>query len=352
MQKYSLLTFFILLLLYPGFVKAQIETTILNKDIVQEPGKVPFFTNRQIVVNQDNTFSFKNSTTKQTNTLYFCNYNYDTDSIELHYRAINFSDNYPTEKIPHNILYDIYEYHVLQRGVKNFYIVVGGYGKSFEKQVNSYMKRMKAVYGDSLLNSAVVSVFAWGTEDHAYRYYNGLRASKRGASDFAIFQHMLDEFVSDTAYFKTHTADLTISILFSSMANELFRQYIINREKQGIPLVKTYHNITFVGSVAPRNVFEEGQPFHNLDQMADEVYLAVNSKDILLKMSSLAHLKNRIGNSGPKHPDLVPDFVKVFDLRGLITKDDMKRMGHDYVLTNPVVQDELLQQMEQSIDSK
>ena len=341
-----------LLVISSFFVKAQIETTIFSLDKKEDKNTVSFFTNRILEVNQDNTFTFKNSSTKQTNTLYFCTYNYDNDSIGINLRAINMSDGYPTEKVKHNIIYDIYEYNRLKRGIKNFYIVVGGYGKSFNKQINEYMKRLKTNYGDSLFNKANVTVFAWGTQDKVYRYYNALRVSKRGAADFAIFQHMLDEFMSDTEYWKDHPKDITISILFSSMANELFRSYILEREEQNIPLVKTYNSVIFVGSVAPRDVFEEGKAFHNLDQMTDTVRLVVNSKDVLLKMSSVAHLKNRIGNKGPKNPDNLPEFVKVSNIKGLITKDDMKRMGHDYVLTNPVVQDALLEMAERNIESK
>ncbi len=343
--------FMLFTLLYLS-VSAQIETTIFNESGRLRPEKMPFFTNRQLVVNQDNSYSFKNSDTKQTNTLYFCTYNYETGEIDLNMRAINTSDAYPKNKVTHNILYDIYEYYRLKKGIRNFYIIVGGYGKSFDKQVHGYMQRLKSQYGDSLFQKALVSVFAWGTQDKAYRYYNALRVSERGAADFAIFQHMLDEFMSDSVYFETHPKDLTISILFSSMANELFRSYIVEREKQNIPLLKTYNSIIFVGSVAPRNVFEEGQPFRHLDQLTDTVRLVVNSKDILLKMSSLAHLKNRIGNKGPTNPDNLPGFVTVSDIKGIITKEDMKRMGHDYVLTNPIFQDALLESIQRNIKSK
>ena len=74
--------------------------------------------------------------------------------------------------------------------------------------------------------------------------------------------------------------------------------------------------------------------------------------DILLKMSSVAHLKNRIGNKGPKRPEEVPEFVHVVDITNIITKDDMKRMGHDYVLTNPVVENELLEGINKNLESK
>ncbi|WP_167607817.1 hypothetical protein [Maribellus sediminis] len=352
MTNYLKLSLLLVFLATSFLTKAQIETTILSLDKKDDINTVPFFTNRELVVNPDNTFTFKNSSTKQTNTLYFCNYNYDNDSISLNLRAINFEDKYPTQKVQHNIMYDIYEYNRLQRGIKNFYIVVGGYGKNFDRQISYYMQRLKQNYGDSLFHKASISVFAWGTEDKAYRYYHALKVSKRGAADFAIFQHMLDEFMSDTEYWGTHPKDIKISILFSSMANELFRTYILEREKQNIPLVKTYNSAIFVGSVAPRDVFEEGEPFHNLDQMVDTVRLIVNSKDVLLKMSSVAHLKNRIGNKGPKDPDKLPGFVKVSNIKGIITKDDMKRMGHDYVLTNPVVQDALLEMAQRNIESK
>ncbi len=353
MNFYRTKSLLVLSIIFTGFLaNAQIETTVLNQSIKWEENKVPFFTNRTIIVRDDNSFDFKNSTTKQTNTLYFCNYNFDTDSIELDYRAVNLSDKYPVEKTKHNVLYEMYENNRLKRGVKNFYFIVGGYGKSFNKQINSYMRRLKTNYGDSLFNKAVICVFAWGTEEDAYQYYNALRASKRGAADFAIFQHMLDEFLTDSDYFKTHPKDITVSILFCSMGNELFRDYLISRAEQKIPLVKTYHRILFVGSVAPRNEFEKGNAFYNLHEMTDTVDVYVNSKDILLKMSSVAHLKNRMGNKGPKNPEKLLPYINVVDIKDVINLQDMKGLGHDYLLTNPVLQDEILESIKHNLEQK
>ncbi|WP_303922777.1 alpha/beta hydrolase [Draconibacterium sediminis] len=332
--------------------KAQLEITYFNEHPDWQPQKVPFFTNRPIAYNKDGSFNFKNSFTDKTNTLYFCHYNFDTDSIGVNFRVINMSDKYPQGKVDHNFFYQLYEYQRLERGIKNFYFIVGGYGKSFNKQVHSYMRRLKANYGDSLFHKASITVFAWGTEDKAYRYYRAVRKSKNGASDFAIFQHMLDEFISDDEYFKTHPKDLTISILFSSIGNELFRQYVLNRKKQNIPFVKTYTRISFVGSVAPRDAFEKGNAFYELNQLADTVDVYVNSKDILLKLSSVAHLKNRMGNKGPKSPEKLPDYINVMDIKDIITIHDMSGLGHDYLLTNPVLQDEILQNINKNIEAK
>jgi len=323
--------------------RAQIETTIFDQSVDPSAQKAIFFTNRPLVVREDSSYTFQNKFTDQSNTLYFCNYDFDNDSIEVYYRAINLSNNYPTEKLKFNFLYDIYKYHRLERGIKKFYVIVGGYGKSFEKQVHSYMKRLKSTYGDTLFNKALISVFAWGTEDDAVQYYNAVKESKKGAADFAIFQHMLDEFVSDSVFFSTYPKDFHVTILFSSMGNNLFKEYLERRAAQDIPLVKTYHHILFFGSVAPRNSFEKGKAFHNLHQMTDTVDVIVSSKDILLKMSSVAHLRSRLGNKGPKNEDELPPYINVHHIEYLMTKDDMASLGHDYLLTNKILRDALVE---------
>jgi len=325
---------------------AQIETTILNPSGQMSEQKAIFFTNRPMIVREDSSVTFKNKFTDKSNTLYFCSYQYDTDSIEVYYKAENKSEKYPTEEIQGSFFYDIYKYHRIERGIKNFYVIVGGYGKSFEKQVNSYMKRIKSSYGDTLFDKALISVFAWGTEDDAYQYYNAVRQAKNGAADFAIFQHMLDEFMSDSVFWKNNPRDFKYNITFSSMANRLFMEYLENREAQNIPLVKTYNSITFLGSVAPRDSFEKGKPFYHLNQMTDSVNVFVNSKDILLKMSTAAHMKNRMGNKGPKNEEDLPGYINVHHIKDMITKKDMSGLGHDYFLTNEVLHDAILEGIE------
>jgi esterase/lipase superfamily enzyme len=331
---------------------AQIRTEILNPSREANKSNALFFTNRPLVVDKDSSITFKNHSTKQTDTLYFCAYNFDYDSIELNYKAVNLSDKYPSGEINHNIVYDIYEYHRLERGIKNFYIIVGGYGKSFKKQVHSYMKRLKSHYGDTLFNKAVIVTFAWGTENDAYQYYNAVRKSKKGAADFAIFQHMMDEFISDSVYFQTHPNDLTIDILFSSMGNDLFKEYLETRKTQKIPLVKVYNRIIFIGSVAPRNSFKKGKAFYNLDQMTDSVDVYVNLKDVPLALSSLLEFGGRMGNRGPKNEEELPDYINVIHVGNILTSDDLSGLGHDYLLTNPVLQEEILTDINENIEGK
>lgn len=334
-MKYLFL-FILVSLGFDGY--AQIETTILEKSVSFGLQKSVFFTNRPLVVREDSSYTFQNKFTDQSNTLYFCSYCFDNDSIEVYYKAINPSVQYPTEKLKYNIFYDIYKHHRLERGIRKFYIIVGGYGKSFEKQVQSYMKRLKSTYGDSLTNKALIAVFAWGTEDDAVQYYNAVRESKKAAADFAIYQHMLDEFISDSDFFSQNPKDFHITILFSSIGNNLFKEYVQHREAQDIPLLKTYYRILFFGSVAPRNSFEEGKAFENLNQMADSVDVFVSSKDILLKMSSVAHLRSRMGNKGPRKEDELPAYINVHHIEEMITKEDMAALGHDYLLTNEALQ--------------
>lgn len=143
----------LIILLLPIAVVAQIETEFYHHKMKDTISIVPFFTNRVLEYNEDSTIAFKNSSTKQTNTLYFCNYNYKNDSIDLNMMAENLSEDYPTEKVEHNILYDIYERNRLEKGIKSFYIVVGGFGKSFKKQTNDYMQSLKKIWGFPLAKS-------------------------------------------------------------------------------------------------------------------------------------------------------------------------------------------------------
>lgn len=351
-RSISISGFLFLLLMICLEGHAQIETEIINTSIEAKKSNALFFTNRPFVMERDSNVTFENKSTRQTNTLYFCAFNFDKDSIEISYKAVNLSENYPSGDIKQNIIYNIYEYHRLERGIKNYYILVPGYGKSFKKQVYSYMKRLKSNYGDSLFNKAVILTFAWGVEADAYRYYNALRVSKKGAADFSIFQHMLDEFISDSVYFQTHPKDLTIDILFSSMGNHLFKKYLEEREAQNIPLVKVFTRIIFIGSVAPRNSFEKGRAFYKLNQMTDTVDVYVNLKDLPLSLSSILHLNSRMGNRGLYNEKELPGYINVWHIGNVLTKDDLPGLGHDYLLRNPVIQEELLMDINKNIIEK
>ncbi len=350
-KRIKVTTLFILFLISCLSGHAQLESTVFTLgDRDTKESDAYFFTNRPLQVNPDNSFTFLNKSTDKTNTLYFCAYDFETDSIDVNFRTINLSEKYPSGKIKHNLFYQGYKHQRLERGIKNYYIIVGGYGKSFKKQVHSYMKRLKEVYGDTLFNKVAIDVFAWGAEEQAYKYYNAVRKSKNGANDFAIYQHMLDEFMSDKEFWRKNPKDIKFTILFSSIGNNMFKEYLEERARQNIPLVKTYSRILFIGSVAPRNAFEEGNAFHNLHKMTDSVDVFVNSKDYLLKLSSVAHLKNRMGNKGPKKPETLPDYINVFDIKHIITMKDMSGLGHDYILTNPVIQNVLLDQINSNIE--
>jgi len=59
------------------------------------------------------------------------------------------------------------------------------------------MRRVKEFYGDSVQNKATFILYAWGDEWRPYRYYRAKSSAQRGANDFAIFQHMLEDFLSE-----------------------------------------------------------------------------------------------------------------------------------------------------------
>lgn len=80
--------------------------------------------------------------------------------------------------------------------------------------------------------------------------------------------------------------------------------------------------------------------------MADSEAIFVYSKGILLKMSSVAHAKNRLGNKGPKNESELPGYINVYRIKDIITKKDLSGLGHDYLLTNDELHDIILKRFQ------
>jgi len=265
-----------------------------------------FFTNRPIKETNDGTVTFRNRWTRQTGNLYFSLYNFESDSILLKYRAFKTCDKkvYPTEPVDNNIFYKIYDNLRIGKGIKKFVFVIPGYGKTFEKQLTDFMFRLQKVYGDTLSEKTAIITFAWGDQSVAPFYYKGKRAANRAANDFSIFQHMLEDFVTDSVFFANNPNDLSLNLMCTSMGNQLLKRYLIKREKQGIDLVPVYKKIAFIGS------------------------------DVPLYISQYMNMKLRMGRAGVINPGELPSSVLVIDLTKLISWEDLPAMGHDYLLRN------------------
>ena len=121
------------------------------------------------------------------------------------------------------------------------------------------MFRLQDQYAETLKASTAIITFAWGDQSVAQFYYKGKRSANRAANDFAIFQHMLESFLSDSIFFPEHPNDVSYKLVCMSMGNQLLKRYLIKREKQGIDLVPVYDRAIFIGSDAATDSFEEGK---------------------------------------------------------------------------------------------
>jgi hypothetical protein len=342
-MRYLILILLILCML-PGRSEAQIDGRWLDTTVHGDHDMGYFFTNRPLIQTSDGSVAFRNRWTRQTKNLHFCLYNYDNDSILYKYIATKTCDkkDYPTEFVENNIFYGIYENLRIKRNIRNLIFVVPGYGKTFDKQIHDFMFRFKQSYSDSIRGSAAVILFAWGDQSVAPFYHKGKRAASRAANDFSIFQQMLESFQADSAYFKDKYNDLTYTLICTSMGNQLLKKYLLKREKQGIDLVKAYDRIVMIGSDASCDSFEEGKGFHNITAFTDYVSILVNRRDGPLTLSQYMNMKNRLGKSGPTNLNELPENIKVWDLTGMIAWEDMPAMGHDYLLRNSEIRDQLL----------
>ncbi|RLE00903.1 MAG: hypothetical protein DRJ13_07765 [Bacteroidetes bacterium] len=304
MRKFLYTIFFFCLI--SESLQAQIETHWIDTTTHKERMLGFFFTNRPIKETNDGTVTFRNRWTRQTGNLYFSLYNFESDSILLKYRAFKTCDKkvYPTEPVDNNIFYKIYDNLRIGKGIKKFVFVIPGYGKTFEKQLNDFMFRLQKVYADSLRANTAIITFAWGDQSVAPFYYKGKRAANRAANDFSIFQHMLEDFVTDSVFFANNPNDLSLNLMCTSMGNQLLKRYLIKREKQGIDLVPVYKKIAFIGS------------------------------DVPLYISQYMNMKLRMGRAGVINPGELPSSVLVIDLTKLISWEDLPAMGHDYLLRN------------------
>ncbi|MEN8158209.1 MAG: alpha/beta hydrolase [Bacteroidota bacterium] len=338
------LFFLPLLMTAPVVLNGQIEVAWFDSTSHQEHDRAIFFTNRKPKKTDDGSLAFRNRWTRQTDNLYFCLFDFENDSILLKYRATKTSGKYefPTRKVGDNIFYKVYEDLRIDRGIRNINFIVPGYAKTFENQVYSYMYRLQKYYADTLQENTVFITFAWGDQATPMFYYKGKRSANRAANDFAIFQHMLEDFLSDSAYFATHPDDVRFKLVCMSMGNQLLKRYMIKREQQDIDFYPTYDWTVFIGSDASNDSFEEGKGFDDLHLMSDSVLILVNRKDGPLRMSQWMNTKTRMGLSGPRDMDEVPGNVVVKDITGLISWEDLPAMGHDYFLRNHVLRDSLI----------
>jgi hypothetical protein len=334
MKHLLFLIFLLLLISEPGH--AQIETHWIDTTTHKERTLGFFFTNRPIKKTDDGSAAFRNRWTRQTGNLYFSLYDFESDSIMIKYRATKTCDKkiYPTDPVDNNIFYTIYKNLRIDKGIKKFVFVIPGYGKTFEKQRNDFMFRLQKVYADTLSDKTAIITFAWGDQAVSPFYYKGKRSANRAANDFSIFQHMLEDFLADSAFFAHNPNDLSLSLICTSMGNQLLKRYLIKREKQGIDLVPVYDIISFIGSDASIDSFEDGKGFYNLSQMSDSIFVYVNRKDFPLIMSQYLNMKLRMGRAGVTNLHELPARVLVLDITNVISWEDLPAMGHDYLLRN------------------
>ena len=342
----NLLILHILLLMLATFLpcKAQPKVDIVDETLSIFDDPVFFFTNRPKIEREDGSPGFEDKWTDQTGNLYFAFIDYETDSYAIRYHVSGKPENggYPTGEVKDNIFYPIYDEIIKKGGIEHFHIIVPGYAKTFNTQINDFIYRMKLNYIDSLKHKAVFLTFAWGDEWRPQRYYNAIRSAKNAANDFAIFQHMLEDFLSDTDYFKNGKPEIRFNITFLSMGNQLFQQYLLNREEQNLELVRCYNWVNFFGSDAAFDSFNPGKGFHNLHKMTDSILIVVNAYDKPLFISQLLNPKARLGKAGPKNPDHVPPNAIMLNLTNEVVLKDLKGLDHDYFLTNPVFHEAIM----------
>jgi hypothetical protein len=322
--------------LFSGVLSGQIETTVLGgSETYSSKGLGYFFTNRQLAIKEDGSYTFQKRRTQQTKSIYFCRYDFERDTIYLKYKATKTipKNQYPTEPLTDNFFYKIYSDLRLKEDVRNFVIVIPGMKNSLQDQLNSYMFRLQRAFADSSATAAFIT-FAWGDQVAVPFFNEAIRSADRAANDFSIFQNMLESFLADSVFFQNNPDDISFKLVCMSTGNELFNSYLINRKKQKIDLQPVYKRIVFIRSSVSADSFEDGGGFDDVTQMADSVLILVNSIDGPGAMSKSMNPKGQLGNTGPTNLQDLPESIVVKDMTSLISRKELSEMGDDYFIRN------------------
>jgi hypothetical protein len=320
----------------------QIQLEWIDTTYHRDYSTMYFFTNRPAIISDSGRIDFRDKYQYGTDTLTFGTYHILADSFEIKYRA-SYGDN-PTLDVPRdkNFLYKIYENLVVKKGIRHFEIVIPGYAKTFSDQRHNFIKGLKESYRDSLIEDVAIITYAWADEWRAYKYHKAKQSAEEGAKDYFLFHHLLSSMMRDTSFMNNIPRNFTVGLLCTSMGNELIKRFVLKADENGIELHKTYSHILMVGSDASWDSFEEGKGFDRIDRLTDSVYVVMNRKDGPLIMSQVFNMKKRLGRHGPHRPWELPDYVKVYDITGQLTRNDLGKLNHDYLLRNPYFQDILL----------
>jgi len=324
------------------FTQGQIKVEWIDTTTHVDNNAMFFFTNRPAIISDSGDVDFLDKYQQGTDTLTFGRYYTEQDSFAIKYRASYQGRLFFDVPREQNFLYKVYEDLVVKRGIRRFEIVIPGYAKTFSDQRKNFMMGLKESYQDKLIRDMAIITYPWADEWRAYKYHGAKKSADEGAEDFFLFHHLLSSMMRDTSFMNNITHKFTVGLLCTSMGNELLKRFMLHADEAGIELHKTYSHILMIGSDASWDSFEEGKGFDRIDRLTDSVYVVMNRKDGPLVMSQVFNMKKRLGRHGPRRPWEIPDCVKVYDITGFLTRKDLVKLNHDYLLRNPYFQNILL----------
>jgi hypothetical protein len=324
------------------YSQAQIKVEWIDTTTQTDNSAMFFFTNRPAIISESGDVDFLDKYHRGTDTLTFGRYYTLQDSFAIKYRASYQGRLFFDVPREQNFLYKVYEDLVVKRGIRHFEIVIPGYAKTFSDQRKNFMMGLKESYQDKLIRDVAIITYPWADEWRAYKYHGAKQSAEDGAMDFFLFHHLLSSMMRDTSFMNNTTHEFTVGLLCTSMGNELLKRFVLMADEAGIELHKTYNHILMVGSDASWDSFEEGKGFDRIDRLTDSVYVVMNRKDGPLVMSQVFNMKKRLGRHGPRRPWEIPDYVKVYDITGFLSRKDLVKLNHDYLLRNPYFQSILL----------
>lgn len=132
-----------------------------------------------------------------------------------------------------------------------------------------------------------------------------------------------------------------VSYLIHSMGHRVFQGLWSDQFDKGEYSAK---HIIMAGADLHTDTFEEGKPMDNIEHFAESVTVQVHNNDRTLGVSQAINKRGRLGRSGIKDLDLVPDIVRQVDVSVI---DDLEFFGakfsnHRYYYASPTVREDMI----------
>ena len=169
--------------------------------------------------------------------------------------------------------------------------------------------------------------------DSSFDYRKGVKIARKKGNFISSF--FVDLLTADSRDFK-------VNFLCHSMGNRVF-QHIITESKLIERQERIINQFVSVAADIESNIFEEGEPLYDLENIVNDITIYIHQNDRTLGMSRLINSKDRLGLNGVSNFAELADNFRVIDVSVITDNEGLSPQisNHRYFYTSPSIREDL-----------